>query len=56
MNLDVLLVEFRIDLPDNSVLSTQVSDLQVVKKATGAAKDATKRGYVQRFFDWVNIL
>lgn len=43
-------------LPDNTVLSTQVSELNVVKTATeGAVKDATKRGKLHKMLDWFNL-
>ena len=41
-------------LPDNTVQSTQLFDLELRKNHTGAVKDATKRGWVPRFFDWMN--
>ena len=40
--------------PDNTVLSTQLYDLNVQKNNTGALRDTTKRGWVPRILDWVN--
>jgi flagellar L-ring protein precursor FlgH len=39
---------------DNTVLSTQMFDLQLQKNHTGAVRDATKRGLLGRFLDFVN--
>jgi flagellar L-ring protein FlgH len=39
---------------DNSVLSTQLYDLELHKKTKGAVRDSTRRGAVHRFFDWLN--
>ncbi|MFW6145969.1 MAG: flagellar basal body L-ring protein FlgH [Planctomycetota bacterium] len=41
--------------PDNTVLSTQVADLNVVKTATGAVRSATKRGWLHRLADALNL-
>lgn len=40
--------------PDNTVLSTQLFDMDVRKSHRGAVRDATKRGWVPRLLDWVN--
>ena len=40
--------------PDNTVLSTQLYDLELKKTHTGAVHDATKRGWVPRALDWLN--
>ncbi|MGC4030400.1 MAG: flagellar basal body L-ring protein FlgH [Tepidisphaeraceae bacterium] len=40
--------------PDNTVLSTQLFDMDVKKTNRGAVRDATKRGWVPRLLDWVN--
>jgi len=39
---------------DNSVLSTQLYDLDVKKNHSGPVRDATKRGWVPRAIDWIN--
>jgi flagellar basal body L-ring protein FlgH len=39
---------------DNSVLSTQLFDLDVRKTHSGAVRDGTKRGFVPRALDWIN--
>lgn len=39
---------------DNSVLSTQLADLQLAKTTKGAARDASKRGFIVQFFDAIN--
>jgi flagellar basal body L-ring protein FlgH len=39
---------------DNSVLSTQLFDLELNKSTKGAIRDSTKRGAVHKFFDWLN--
>ncbi len=39
---------------DNSVLSTQLYDLDVKKTHTGAVRDATKRGWIPRAMDWLS--
>jgi flagellar L-ring protein FlgH len=41
-------------LPDNTVLSTQLYDLELRKTHTGVVHDATKRGWVPRALDWLN--
>ncbi len=40
--------------PDNTVLSTQLYDLDIKKTHTGAVRDSTKRGWVPRAIDWLN--
>ncbi|HEX8322313.1 MAG TPA: flagellar basal body L-ring protein FlgH [Tepidisphaeraceae bacterium] len=40
--------------PDNTVLSTQLFDMDVRKSHRGAVREATKRGWVPRLLDWVN--
>jgi flagellar L-ring protein precursor FlgH len=42
--------------PDNTVLSTQISELEVVKTSDGSVSSATKRGLIHKFLDWVNVL
>ena len=39
---------------DNTVLSTQLFDLEVQNRNTGALRDTTKRGWVPRVLDWIN--
>lgn len=39
---------------DNSVLSTQLADLQLEKVTKGSASDTSKRGLIPKFFDWIN--
>lgn len=39
---------------DNSVLSTQLADLNLAKTTKGAARDASKRGWIVKFFDVIN--
>jgi flagellar L-ring protein precursor FlgH len=39
---------------DNTVLSTQLHDLDLSKTTKGAVRDATKRGLMTRFLDFVN--
>ncbi|HEX8340643.1 MAG TPA: flagellar basal body L-ring protein FlgH [Tepidisphaeraceae bacterium] len=39
---------------DNTVLSTQMYDLDVRKTHSGAVRDGTKRGFVPRALDWIN--
>lgn len=41
-------------LADNTVLSTQLSDLDMRKTHSGVVRDATKRGWVPRALDWLN--
>lgn len=40
--------------PDNSVLSTQLAELTLEKATRGAARDASKRGWVPRLVDKLN--
>lgn len=39
---------------DNSVLSTQLYDLDVKKLTSGPVSDATKRGWIPKAMDWLN--
>jgi flagellar L-ring protein precursor FlgH len=39
--------------PDNTVLSTQLADLNVMVKNGGAVRDGSKRGWLQRILDFV---
>lgn len=39
---------------DNSVLSTQLFDLELNKSTKGPIRDSTKRGAVHKFLDWLN--
>ena len=41
--------------PDNTVLSTALAELEIVKCSEGAIHDATKRSWIQRFLDFINI-
>jgi flagellar L-ring protein FlgH len=41
--------------PDNTILSTQIAELEITKTASGALKDATKRGWFHRIADCLNI-
>lgn len=40
--------------PDNTVLSTQLHDLDVTKKTSGSVRDATKRGWLPKLLDVLN--
>jgi flagellar L-ring protein precursor FlgH len=40
---------------DNTILSSQLHDKDLVKKHTGAVRDTTKRGWIPRFFDWFQL-
>ena len=40
--------------PDNTVLSSQLYDLDVRKTSSGAVRDTTKRGWIPRILDWAN--
>ncbi len=40
--------------PDNTVLSTQLFDLELRKTHTGVVRDSTKRGWMPRALDWLN--
>jgi flagellar L-ring protein precursor FlgH len=37
--------------PQNTVLSTQLADLEIVSENTGAVRDASRRGWLMRLFD-----
>ena len=39
---------------DNTILSTQLFDLQLEKNHNGAVRDATKRGWFLKFLDALN--
>lgn len=39
---------------DNTILSTQLGDLDLRKFTEGSVRDATKRGLLPRFTDWIN--
>lgn len=39
---------------DNSVLSTQLYDMQVTKTHKGAVRDTTKRGFIPKILDFLN--
>lgn len=41
--------------PENTVLSTQVADLSINVDHGGAARDASKRGRVKKFVDFLNL-
>ena len=41
-------------LPDNTVLSTQLYDLELNKQHSGAVRDTTKRGWVPKLLDAIN--
>jgi len=38
--------------PDNSILSTQIADLNLVEKNEGAVRDGTRRGWIPKILDW----
>lgn len=40
--------------PDNTILSTQMFDKDVVKKHTGAVRDTTKRGFLPKLLDAIS--
>lgn len=42
--------------PQNTVLSTQLADLEIVSENTGSVRDATRRGWLMRLFDLVRPL
>lgn len=39
---------------DNTILSTQLADIDLRKNHKGSVRDTTKRGAVPRFVDWLN--
>jgi len=41
--------------PDNTILSTQLADLEVNKTSTGAVRKATERGWLHRLADLLNL-
>ncbi len=40
--------------PDNTILSTQIFNLAIDLQHKGALRDAAKRGWLTRLFDWAN--
>lgn len=38
---------------DNSVLSTQIAELELIEENKGAVNDATRRGWIPKLIDWV---
>jgi flagellar basal body L-ring protein FlgH len=38
--------------PANTILSTQVAEMVLVEKNSGALRDATQRGWIPRLLDW----
>ncbi len=40
-------------LPDNTILSTQVASLVIDSEATGALRDASRRGWIPRALDFI---
>ena len=40
---------------DNTVLSQDIAELRMAVLAKGTVHDATKRGWIQRVLDWLNI-
>lgn len=40
---------------DNSVLSTQMYDLRLEKNTEGAVRSATKRSWLNKLLDWINV-
>jgi len=41
--------------PDNTILSSQLHDKDLVKQHKGAVRDTTRRGWIPRFFDWIRL-
>ena len=41
--------------PDNTILSTQIAELQVIKEGDGTVKDATQRGVLHKLLDKINL-
>lgn len=41
-------------MPDNTVLSTQLYDLELIKNNSGSIRDVTKRGWLTKLLDAVN--
>jgi flagellar L-ring protein precursor FlgH len=39
--------------PDNSILSTQLAELVLIEKNSGAVRDATRRGWIPKALDWL---
>ena len=42
--------------PDNTILSTQIADKNVVIKNEGALRAASRRGWIPKIIDWLNPL
>lgn len=40
--------------PDNTILSTQVDNLEIINNHRGAVKDTTKRGLIPKLLDFIN--
>ena len=38
---------------DNSILSTQIAEMMLVEKNTGAVRDSTSRGWIPKLLDWI---
>lgn len=38
--------------PNNTILSTQIAELTLVERNSGAVHDATERGWIPRLLDW----
>ena len=41
--------------PDNTVISSKIYNLEVKKTHTGSARDASKRSWLQRLVDFINV-
>lgn len=39
--------------PDNSILSTQLAELVLIERNSGAVRDSTRRGWIPRTLDWL---
>jgi len=39
--------------PDNSILSTQLAELVLIEKNSGAVRDSTRRGWIPKALDWL---
>ncbi|HEV8292397.1 MAG TPA: flagellar basal body L-ring protein FlgH, partial [Tepidisphaeraceae bacterium] len=40
--------------PDNTVLSSQVYNLELITNHKGAIRDTTKRGFIPKLLDFIN--
>ena len=40
---------------DNTILSSQLHDKNLIKEHKGAVRDTTRRGWIPRFFDWIRL-